>query len=206
MARSLEDYPRPVQTAILAGTAILLGAVAAWYFVLPRYEACVNEGAAIRALQAQNAASVTFERQRPLYRKRVEEAQAQLDDLRSKVPDNADPAGLVRLVYSAESSSGVHVRSLAAQQPVSSGVYTELPAKLRVDGEYSGLVRFFDHVAKDARITNVSALTLTVAATAGPGAYTLAPGETVSADFVLSTYANPAPAADPAAAARAAKK
>ncbi len=200
MAKSLEEYPRQVQAGILAGIVVLMGAVVAWYFVWPRAQKCFGERSAIQTQRAQNAASRSFELQRALYQKRLQDAEARLEDLRSKVPDDADPAGLVRLVHDAESASGVHVRSLIVQPPVTADAYVELPAKLHVDGEYDALVRFFDQLGGSARVTNVSDLGLRAATTAGPGAFTLAPRETVAADFVLSTYCNRT-AATPAAAA-----
>lgn len=209
MAKGLEEYPRRVQAGVLAGTAVLLGAVAAWYLVWPRAQSCFAERASIRAQHSQNVSSRSFEAQRPRYRRQLEEAEARLDDLRSKVPDDADPAGLVRTVHDAESASGVHVRSLAVQPPINSDVYIELPAKLHVDGEYAALVNFFDHLGASERITNVSGLTLSTATTAGPGAFSLASNETVAADFVLSTYCHHVASAPPAAphkAPSAAKK
>jgi Tfp pilus assembly protein PilO len=200
MAKSLEEYPRPVQAGILAGLVILLGAVVAWYLVWPRAQGCLARRDQIRARHAQNAADRSFEQQRPLYRKRLEDAEASLADLRAQVPDDADPAGLVRLVHEAEIASGVHVRSLAVQPSLDSGVYLEVPVHLHVDGEYDALLGFFDRLGRSARITSVRDLALNVP---GQGAYKLAARETVAADFVLSTYCNraipglagPAPAA-----------
>lgn len=209
MAKGLEEYPRRVQAWVLAGAAILLGAVAAWYLVWPRAQACFAERASIRAQHSQNVANRSFEAQHPRYRQQLAEAEARLDDLKSRVPDDADPAGLVRTVHDAESASGVHVRSLVVQPAVNSDVYIELPAKLHVDGEYAALVSFFDRAGASERITNVSGLTLSTPTTAGAGAFTLAPSETVAADFVLSTYCNHAASAPPAAshaAPAAAKK
>lgn len=206
MAKGLEDYPRPVQAGILVGIAVLLGAFTVWYFVWPRAQGCFAQRDSIQAQHAKNVASQSFEAQRPLYLKRLQEAEAQLDEMRSKVPDDADPAGLVRMVYDAESGSRVHVRSLAVQPPVNSDVYTEFPVKLHVDGEYDALVTFFDRLGWSARITNVNGLALGTPTTAGPGKFTLAPRETVAADFVLSTYCNRAASAPAAAAPTAAKK
>jgi len=202
MAKGLEEYPRRVQAAMLAGIAVLLGGAAGWYLVWPRAQDCFNERKAIQAQHAQNVVHRAFELQRPLYQKRLKEAEGRLDDLRSKVPDEVDPAGLVRLVHDAESASSAHVRSLTMQPQVNSNVYIELPAKLHVDGEYDALVSFFDHLAAAPRITNVTELTLSTPTTAGAGAFTLAPGETVAADFVLSTYCNATAASPPPAAVK----
>ncbi len=200
MGKSLEEYPRSAQKGILAGIAVLLGAFAGWYFVWPRAQDCFAEAKSIRTEHAQNMAGKSIESQGPLLKKELQEAEARLDELRAKVPDDADPAGLVRMVHDAENASGVHVRSLAVQPPVSSDSYVELPAKLHVDGEYQALVRFFDGLGGSARITNVSDLTLSVPTTGGSGAFTLAPNETVAADFVLSTYCNRTAAAPTPAA------
>jgi len=206
MAKGLEEYPRSAQAGILVGIAAMLGAFTAYYFVWPRAQGCLAERASIRAQHAKNVASQSFAAQRPLYLKRLQDAEAQLNEMRSKVPDDADPAGLVRMIYDAESSSRVHVRSLAVQPPVNSDVYVEFPVKVHVDGEYNALVTFFDQLGWSARITSVSGLTLGTPTTAGPGKFTLAPSETVAADFVLSTYCNRAASASVAPTPAAAKK
>lgn len=202
MAKSLEDYPRSVQTAILAGVALLLGGAVAWYFVLPLWRSCTSLHDQVGVLHAQNATNQSLERQGSVYRQRIQEAETQLAALRSKVPDDSDPGSLLTLVHDAEVASGVHVRSLATEAPVAAEVYVELPAKLHVDGEYFAMRAFFERLGQATRITNVSDLALSVPAPAMQGSYKIAPRETVAADFVLSTYYNrpaggPAPAAPP---------
>jgi Tfp pilus assembly protein PilO len=200
VANSLQDYPRPVQAALFAGLAVLIAAAAGWYWVLPLNENRLALEKRVADLRAQNARNRVFEQQRTLNQKRIAEAEAKLHDLRAMVPDEANADEVVTTVREAEQLSTIHVRSLVSQPVVTAEEYVELPFKVRADGNYYGLVNFFDRLSQARRITNVSGLALGPAVKGGPGAFTVDPSETVAADFILSAYYNLPPGAPQAAA------
>lgn len=197
MAKGLADYPRAVQAAILVVVAVLLAAGAVWYWVLPLSKSCTLLAKQVSDLHAQNAANRALEQQRTLLQKRIADAKAKLQELQTRVPDEADTDALVDLVHQAEAASGVHVRSLAAQTPIPAEEYVEVPFKLRVDGGYFALVDFFDRLGQAQRITNVSGMTLGTPVASGHGSYKPAATETVATDFILSAYYNRPPGAPP---------
>lgn len=200
MARSLQDYPRPVQAALFGALAVLIAAAAGWYWVLPLNENRLALEKQVADLRAQNERNRVFEQQRALYQQRIAEAEAKLRELRTMVPDQANADEVVRAVRQAEQLSTIHVRSLVSQPVVAAEEYVEVPFKVRADGNYYGLLNFFDRLSQAQRITNVSGLALGPAVPGGPGSFKIDPSETVAADFILSAYYNLPPGAPSPAA------
>lgn len=197
--KQFAEYPRSVQTAVLAGLALLVAGAAFWFWVLPVTQDCSTVAPQIDQLRAQNQANRALEGQQALLEKRRAEAEARLQDLKDMVPDQPDADTIVTLLREAESSTGVHIRSFASQPLVTADEYNELPYKLHVDGTYFALLSFFDRLAASARVLNVSGLSLIVPGPSGRGSYKTDPSETVATDFTLSAYYNRAPGAAPAA-------
>jgi Tfp pilus assembly protein PilO len=203
VANSLQNYPRPVQAALFGGLAVLVAAAAVWYWVLPLNEKRLALEKQVADLRAQNERNRIFEQQLALNLKRIAEAEAKLRELRTMVPDEANADEVVRTVREAEQRSTIHVRSLVSQPVVRGQEYVEVPFKIRADGNYYGLLNFFDRLGQAQRITNVSGLALGPAVPGGPGTFKVDPSETVAADFILSAYYNlPPGAAAPTAAAK----
>ena len=96
--------------------------------------------------------------------------------------------------------------------------YSELPFEMEIDGPYFGVVRFFEQIGKMERLVSVSGLKMANVKNPGQAkakkTYNYAPGESVVATFVATTFfspKNPPPAAagakgQPAAAAAGPKK
>lgn len=198
VSTGLEKYPRSVQGAIFAVFALLLLGAAGWYWVLPVNETRSQLEKQIADLEAQNARNRIFEKQRALTQQKIAEAEAQLRELHAMVPDQANTDEVIRTVRDAEQLSTIHIRSLISQPVLAGQEYVEVPFKIRADGNYYGLLNFFDRLGGAQRITNVTGLALVPAATGGPGTFKVDPSETVSADFILSAYYNLPAGARPA--------
>jgi type IV pilus assembly protein PilO len=101
----------------------------------------------------------------------------------------------------------VWVRRYTSRPYVTKDFYTEVPFEVEFDGPYYSMLGFFDRLGKVERIVNVS--NLLVASTGKPAAakakhtYEYAPGESVVATCVTTTYFSHD--LDPAVAAAAAK-
>jgi type IV pilus assembly protein PilO len=199
VAKGFREYPRSVQAAIVASLPLAVAAFALWYWVQPLNHERTARAKQVGDLHGQNAANRLWEQRRTSLQKQIAEAETRLRLLQAMVPDQPDYDDVVRLVRAAEDASGVHVRSLSAESPVTADEYVQLPFKLRVDGTYYALVNFFDRLAQTPRITSISELSLGATMAAGRGAYTVSPSETVAADFVLSAYYNRPPGPAPPA-------
>jgi Tfp pilus assembly protein PilO len=129
---------------------------------------------------------------------RIAGLRTELEAARSAVPDEENTEGFVNLINDTGARTGVHVRSLVADQLVERDLYTEAPFKLRVDGTYYAIAEFFDRLMRGQRLLSVSNLALGSPARGSLGSYTVSPSETVGASCLVTSYFNSAPAAPPA--------
>lgn len=201
MAGKFSDVSEGVQSVLLSALALLLAAVVFWYVVWPLSAKVTGIKKEVDSLRAQNLRNKVFESQRADYLQRIAQSEKRLEVSRSTVPDEPAIDEFVNMVHGAEAGSGIHLRTFVAQPLVAQDLYMEMPFKVRLDGTYYALLNFFSRLAQAQRIVSVMSLSLGAPTGSGSGKYTVAPGETVGANCVLTTYFN---RSQPAMAAKAA--
>jgi type IV pilus assembly protein PilO len=201
MTTGLENvnFSDPKNLIAAALLPVLLAGAVFWYFVKPVSEQRDRQEAQVTALHSQNLHNRAFELQRAQYVKRIADLGVQLAALQATVPEESDADGLIRTINETAKRRGIYIRSLVAQPQVARELYTEVPFKLRLDGTYYGVLSFFDELAHEPRIINITALGLGPPTRGGLGAYTVDHGETVGVNCVATTFfshpeAAPAPA------------
>ncbi|PYU99126.1 MAG: hypothetical protein DMG26_17035 [Acidobacteria bacterium] len=190
MTKNFADLPVAAQVATIAALPGLLALAAYRFWASPLSERVGTLEAQVKSIHQQNLANHAFEQQRAQYLSRIAQARVQLDTARSTIPDDEDADLLIALINDTAVSTGIHIRSFAAEPLMTRDSYTEAPFKLRIDGTYYALVEFFGRLAHAERLVGVTDLALGLPAHSGPGAYTVSPAETVGANCVLTTYFN----------------
>jgi type IV pilus assembly protein PilO len=116
----------------------------------------------------------------------------QLEIERRIVPDEKEVDGLIKLLDAEAMKAGVALRRYTARPTASKEFYTEVPFEIELDGSYQSMINFFDQVSKLERIVNVSDLlvanTKKGSEARAKHAYQYAPGESVIATCVATTY------------------
>jgi len=199
MPKSFNDLPAAVQIAIFVLVAVLLGGAAFYFWVLPLQQKRDSLRKEVDRITAENKANQIFELERTQYLNRIKELERQLEVLRSIVPEEQATDDFMKLVYEEGRTTQVNIRSFIPQAMTPKDIYTEMPFNLRLDGTYFGLLAFFDRLAHEQRIVNVSGLSLGSPEGGGMGTFKLHPGETVGANCVLTTYFSRVSTAAPAA-------
>lgn len=116
----------------------------------------------------------------------------QLEIERRIVPDDKEVDNFMRMVSGEARKAGVEVRRYTAKPYNTREFYTEVPFELEFDGPYYSMLGFFDRLTKVERIVNVT--NLAVASTKKPSdakarhTYQYAPGESVVATCLSTTY------------------
>ncbi len=191
MARGLSELPNRLQAVILAALAALLAGAAFWYLVWPLSARSDSLKKQVNDLHEQNTRNRAFEQEHAMYLRRIQEADKELETLRSIVPDEPMMDDFVKMIHESESGAGIRLRSFVAQPLVNQDLYTETPFKVRLDGTYYALVDFFARLARGQRIVNVTDLDLEVPQSGGGlGVFKVQPGETVGASCLTTTYFN----------------
>ena len=202
MPKSFNDLPAIVQAAVFVLIALILAGAVFYVYVLPLKATRDSLNKQLDSIKAENQRNLAFEQQRREYLNRIAQLEKQLDTLRAIVPEEQATDEFMRTVFEDGRAAEVHIRTFIPQPLLPKDLYTEMPFNLRLDGTYFGLLGFFDRLAAEKRIVNVSNLALGSPEGGGMGAFKTHAGETVGANCVLTTYFH----VPPAAAARATPK
>jgi len=191
----------------LAGVLLLVAALATGglYFTVYKPQRTQNEAARTK-LQAKLRENAELEAYKPKLAdidRQLASLKQQLEIERRIVPDEKEVDNFMRLVSAEARKVGVEVRRYTARPYSAKDFYTEVPFEVEFDGPYYSMLGFFDRLGKVERIINVS--NLLVASTHKPGdarakhSYQYAPGESVVATCLTTTYfshdLDPGPAA-----------
>jgi len=192
------------QLGIFVLLAALVSGAAYMLYFKPTMEANEATSKQIVAVNAENDSLRPYENKVAELDRQIENLKQQLEIQKRIVPDEKEADSFIRLVQSTAASTGIEVRLYSSKPTTPKEFYVEAPFELNLDGPYYSVLNFFDKLAKQERIITVSNLQmggLEKGESKVRRKYTYAPGETVAAACVATTYfSREAPAAKPAAA------
>ncbi len=187
------------QLAIMLGVAALIVGAGEYLWLSTLSTANKELEGQVAAISAENEKFRPFEAKLKTIKADNERLEAQLNNLRSIVPEEKEADAFIRMVQEASVQAGVNVRSFTAKPNASKEFYMEMPFDLAVDGNFYTVLQFFDRLSRLSRIINVTNLAM---GPVGGGVrgygrrYTLTSNETVLASFTATTfYSRETPAA-----------
>lgn len=175
----------------LAGAALVCTAL---YFTYFKTQRTANETAqaALTAKMDENAKLEPYRTKLTDIDRQIANLKQQLEIERRIVPDEKEVDGLMTMLDAEAMKAGIWLRRYTAKPTASKEFYTEVPFEIELDGSYQSMINFFDHVSKLERIVNVSDLLVANTKKGGDAkakhAYQYAPGESVVATCVATTY------------------
>jgi Tfp pilus assembly protein PilO len=150
----------------LLGT-LLLGAlvgmpVAAYVFVFaPRNEEIANARAEIRNKEARLTSLRQLNAQIGDLGREIEDRQVELTRLNERLPDQEGLDGLLKELTRIAQRTGVSVRTVKGDRPVSAGMAMEVPLNLSIEGDFGGFYEFLLAVEGLPRITRLQSMRIT---------------------------------------------
>jgi type IV pilus assembly protein PilO len=188
----LGKLPWHAQLGVFAVIA-LAGVGAFWYFYAsPAETKLVSKRAEVRKLQAEIKDGLATAKRLPEFRREVTGLEAQLDRLRTVLPEEQDVAELLRRVQAMATQSNLKISGFAPATVTRRELHAEWPIGLKLEGNYHDLGAFLERVSKFPRIINVGALHIAARAE-GQTAQSTVTAECTAMTFVLVKDA-PAPA------------
>jgi len=190
MAKSWNDLSAPIQGAIFVAGAAALAGLVFYFYVWPLSDKIDGLQKQVAKIKAENDQNEAVRQKQIEYLNRIKQLGTQLDTLRSIVPDEPAVGQFMETVFADAASTNTHIRSFTPKPTVVKEFYVEMPFTLRLDGTYYGFVNFFNKLAGEQRITNVSSLDEGKAEGGGKGSYKVSANETIGTTCVLTTYYN----------------
>lgn len=181
------------------GTFVVLALAAAgvfwnWY-ARPVQESIDAREAQLAMIRADIDRGLATARRLPEFRREVGQLEAQLDRLKTILPEERDVADLLRRVQGMATQSNLTIRGFTPRAVATRQLHAEWPIGLQLEGTYHNLGDFLERVSKFPRIINVSGIKIKAKET-GNDASTIT-AECTATTFVLIEPKPPAPAAAP---------
>jgi len=185
MALKLELDKLPWYGQLGAVTAVAIAGVGVfWYlYASPAQAQLATKRAAVAKLQIQIKEGLATAKRLPEFRREVTVLEAQLDRLRTVLPEEQDVADLLRRVQAMATQSNLKISGFTPAAVTRRELHAEWPIGLKLEGSYHDLGSFLERVSKFPRIINVGAMH--IAARDGQTASSTVTAECTAMTFVL---------------------
>jgi type IV pilus assembly protein PilO len=181
----------------------LAGAGAFWNFYASAAQQSLDaRRGELTSLRAEVERGLATARRLPEFRKEVAQLEAQLDRLKTVLPEERDVADLLRRVQGMATQSNLAIKGFEPRAVANRDLHAEWPIGLKLEGNYHDLGSFLERVSKFPRIINVGGIKITAKEMPG-GGHTIT-AECTATTFVLLDKAKPVPGAAAPKGARAA--
>ena len=169
----------------------LVGAALFWNFYAQPTRAAIDlRQGTLTQLRGEIDRGLATARRLPEFRKEVVLLQAQLERLRTVLPEEQDVGDLLDRVNEMATQSNLTIRGFAPQAVAKKAMHAEWPIGLQLEGTYHDLGAFLERVSKFPRIINVGEIKIK-AREAQTGRATVT-AECTATTFVLVDSAAPA--------------
>lgn len=146
---------------------IMAGLGAAWYVMY--YDETKTEIAKANAQTAQLnktlAQEQEIEKNLARYKAEIEQLRAERDQMRDRLPDNAEIADLLDKIHSQAKITGLTIAKFLKEPTVTESTYARIPVRMELRGTYQEISTFFFYLGKLTRIVNVEDIQLRTIAT-----------------------------------------
>jgi len=201
---SLNSLPWRVQLGACAVLACA-GVGVFWYMYAAPMRADIDaRQSALKKVQAEIGRGLKIARRLPEFRKEVGTLEAQLEGLRTQLPEEQDVADLLRRVQGMATESNLTIRGFTPQPVTRKDLHAEWPIGLQVEGTYHDLGAFLERVSKFPRIINVGNIRISARDNQTAGA-TVSATATATAFVLVNQADDKAPAKGKAVKAPKAK-
>jgi type IV pilus assembly protein PilO len=171
----------------------LVGVALFWNFYAQPTQAAIElrRGELMR-LRGDIDRGLAIARRLPEFRKEVASLQAQLERLRTVLPEEQDVGDLLDRVNEMATQSNLTIRGFTPQAVAKKAMHAEWPIGLQLEGTYHDLGAFLERVSKFPRIINVGEIKIRARDIQSGRATVTA--ECTATTFVLVEPTPPAPA------------
>jgi type IV pilus assembly protein PilO len=146
------------------GAFVLIGVAGAgvfWtYYAQPTAASIAQRQTQLAQLRAQIDNGLRNAQRLPEIRRDIAAREAQLEQLRQRLPEEKDVADLLRRIQAMATQSNLTIRGFTPQAVTNRQLYVEWPIGLQVEGTYHNLGAFLERISRFPRIINVTGITI----------------------------------------------
>ena len=189
MLQKLNEQSTPVKAMIAIVLAAVLGGAGYYFMVMPMEETNKTTAATVAAKVRENNELKQYEMKLGDLDRQIVQLKAQMEFQKQIVPDEKAADNFIILLQEQASNANINIRKIEAKSVSTKEFYTEVPFAIQVDGPYYGMVNFFDKIAAQTRIVNVSDLGMkSTTAKGGQSQYPIGPNDSVTVNAIAKTF------------------
>jgi type IV pilus assembly protein PilO len=193
MNLSLNKLPWYGQVGLFAALGLMLLGAFYYLHVMPTSEEMQTREQRLDSLRADITKATASASRLNQLKQQVAQQEAELGDLKSRLPEEKDVAELLRRIQTLATQSNLAIRGFKPANSIAKEFHAEWPIALQLDGTYHNLGMFFDRVSKFSRIINVS--NINIKAKDKPELQSTITADCVATTFVLLDTTKTAPPA-----------
>ncbi len=180
MNLSLSKMPWYGQIGVFIGLSLAAAGVFWNWYAQPAQASIEQRQAQLATIRADIDRGRATARRLPEFRQEIAGLEAQLERLRTVLPEEQDVADLLRRVQGMATQSNLAIRGFTPRAVAKKQMHMEWPIGLQLEGSYHDLGDFLERISKFPRIINVGGIEIR--------SRELAAGPTVSAELTATTF------------------
>jgi len=139
----------------------LAGVAAFWYaYAQPAAASLATRRAQLATLRVEIDRGLATVGRLPEFRRELADLQADLDRLRTVLPEERDVGDLLRRVQAMATQSNLTILGFTPQAVTTRELHAEWPIGLQIEGTYHNLGTFLERVSRFPRIINVNRIAI----------------------------------------------
>ena len=156
----LDNLPRPIQHAILAGIIVCIAILFYMYCIKGLIKDCNALDRDIATLEKSVSEATAIKSQHADFQKELEDLAQRLAVLRSILPAEKETPTVVRNVQSMAVSSNLMIDKFTPKPEIMRDFYSDWPIEIEVEGNYNGLGMFFEKIGRATRLIDVGTISI----------------------------------------------
>jgi type IV pilus assembly protein PilO len=152
----IQKAPNAQKVAVLA---MLMGMIVGghyWFVYQDQAEDLAKQDKVLIKLEEELQEKQEIAGNLSMFKKKVEFLQQKLEEKRKNLPDDANMDQLLKTLNELSEKSDIRIVKFTPKPEVKKNFYAEIPVQMVIQGNYHEITTFFDKVAKEDRIINIT--------------------------------------------------
>ncbi len=152
----VQKTPTPQKLALGVMILLVLGGGHYWFIYTSQAEELQKLSRQLQTLEEELHEKEEIAGNLTKFKQRVEYLQQKLEEKKKNLPDDANIDHLLKTLNELSEKSDIRIIKFSPASEVRKNFYAEIPVKMEIEGNYHEITTFFDKIAKEERIINVS--------------------------------------------------
>jgi type IV pilus assembly protein PilO len=156
----IQKTPNAQKVAALALVIAMIVGGHYWLVYRGQSEDLVRQDLALAKLEEELQEKQEIAGNLSMFKKKVEFLQQKLEEKKKNLPDDANMDQLLKTLNELSEKSDIRIVKFTPKPEVNQNFYAEIPVAMEIQGNYHEITTFFDKVAKEDRIINITSIVM----------------------------------------------